>query len=114
MPLEIDPRVLPPYFLPGKEPLPPGFSEDDRAMMMEQQKMNRTMERVQESCAVKTVLAGVGGACPLLPPRTLPSSLRREFPRSQSPMPYKVACQNQMSYNYSVYMLVIMYPSSKQ
>ncbi|KAI4521280.1 Tim17/Tim22/Tim23/Pmp24 family-domain-containing protein [Schizophyllum commune] len=61
MPLEIDPRVLPPYFLPGKEPLPPGFSEDDRAMMMEQQKMNRTMERVQESCAVKTVLAGVGG-----------------------------------------------------
>ena len=94
MPLEIDPRVLPPYFLPGKEPLPPGFSEDDRAMMMEQQKMNRTMERVQESCAVKTVLAGVGGACPLLPPRILPSSSRRDFPLSQFPMLSKQLLKN--------------------
>ncbi|TRM69060.1 Tim17/Tim22/Tim23/Pmp24 family-domain-containing protein [Schizophyllum amplum] len=61
MPLEIDPRLLPPYFMPGKEPLPPGYTEDDRQVMMEQQKMNRTIERVQESCAVKTVLAGAGG-----------------------------------------------------
>ncbi|KAG5220311.1 Mitochondrial import inner membrane translocase [Salix suchowensis] len=50
-----------PIFTPGKEPLPPGFSEEDRAQLAQQQKWEGYAAMAMESCAVKTVLAGGAG-----------------------------------------------------
>lgn len=50
-----------PIWAPGKEPLPPGFTEEDRAAMMQQQKYANYAAMAMESCAVKTVMAGTMG-----------------------------------------------------
>jgi mitochondrial import inner membrane translocase subunit TIM22 len=51
-----------PIYPPGKEPLPPGFTEDDRAVLNEQAKYQRWMTAGMESCLAKTVLAGGAGS----------------------------------------------------
>ncbi|KIP11329.1 hypothetical protein PHLGIDRAFT_83796 [Phlebiopsis gigantea 11061_1 CR5-6] len=53
--------LVPPIFAKGKEPLPPGWTEEDRANMMEAKKYQDYMQMGMESCAAKTVIAGGGG-----------------------------------------------------
>jgi hypothetical protein len=50
-----------PIYPPGKEPLPPGFTEGDRAILNEQMKYQRWMTLAMESCVAKTILAGGAG-----------------------------------------------------
>ncbi|KAF5355183.1 hypothetical protein D9756_005476 [Leucocoprinus leucothites] len=50
-----------PIWAPGKEPLPPGFTEEDRGALAQQQKFQDMMAMGMESCAVKTVMAGTMG-----------------------------------------------------
>jgi hypothetical protein len=52
---------LAPIFLPGQEPLPPGFTDDDRQALAQQHKMERYMTMGQESCVFKAVLSGGAG-----------------------------------------------------
>jgi len=52
-----------PVWAPGKEPLPPGFTEEDRAVLIQQLKYQNIMSMVMESCAAKTVIAGTVGQC---------------------------------------------------
>ncbi|KIJ31258.1 hypothetical protein M422DRAFT_783813 [Sphaerobolus stellatus SS14] len=55
------PQFTAPLYPPGKEPLPPGFTEDDRAMMLQQQKWSKWAQTAMESCAGKTTMAaGMG------------------------------------------------------
>lgn len=51
-----------PLFTPENAPLPPGFTEADRAAILQQKKYERWMNMGAESCAFKTVLSGGGGA----------------------------------------------------
>ena len=53
--------LVPPVFPAGKEPLPPGMTEDDRANMLQAKKYQDYMTAGMESCLAKTALAGVGG-----------------------------------------------------
>lgn len=53
--------LVAPLYPAGREPLPPGITEDDRAQYMQAQKYQRWMTTGSESCAAKTVIAGVGG-----------------------------------------------------
>jgi import inner membrane translocase subunit TIM22 len=53
--------LLAPLFPAGKEPLPPGFTEEDRAQMMQVKKTQDWMTFAMESCAAKTIIAGTGG-----------------------------------------------------
>lgn len=48
-------------FPAGREPLPPGMTEEDRAQLLEAKKYQGWMTMGMESCAAKTVIAGVGG-----------------------------------------------------
>lgn len=50
-----------PIYAPGKEPLPPGFTEEDRAAIQQTKKWEGYAGMAMESCAVKTVLAGGAG-----------------------------------------------------
>ncbi|KAF9014889.1 mitochondrial import inner membrane translocase subunit TIM22 [Cyathus striatus] len=50
-----------PIWAAGKEPLPPGFTEEDRENLIKQQKMQTLASSAMESCAVKTVMAGTMG-----------------------------------------------------
>ncbi|EKM81141.1 hypothetical protein AGABI1DRAFT_112833 [Agaricus bisporus var. burnettii JB137-S8] len=50
-----------PIWAPGKEPLPPGFTEEDRTAMVQQQQYSKYASMAMESCAVKTVMAGTMG-----------------------------------------------------
>ncbi|TFK23166.1 mitochondrial import inner membrane translocase subunit TIM22 [Coprinopsis marcescibilis] len=50
-----------PIWAPGKEPLPPGWTEEDRPMYDQQRKWERFAGIAMESCAAKTVLAGGAG-----------------------------------------------------
>jgi import inner membrane translocase subunit TIM22 len=45
----------------GKEPLPLGLTEEDRAAIMQQQQYSKYASVAMESCAVKTVMAGTMG-----------------------------------------------------
>ena len=54
-------RLVAPVFPAGKEPLPPGFTEEDRENMLQAKKYQDYMTMGMESCAAKTVIAGVGG-----------------------------------------------------
>ncbi|KAG8697559.1 Mitochondrial import inner membrane translocase subunit tim22, partial [Ceratobasidium sp. 395] len=47
-----------PIFPAGKEPLPPGLTEEDRPALEQQKKVERFMRMASESCAFKTVLSG--------------------------------------------------------
>jgi import inner membrane translocase subunit TIM22 len=51
-----------PIYLPGQEPLPPGFTDEDRAALAQQQKYQQFFAAGAESCVAKTAIAGVGGA----------------------------------------------------
>lgn len=55
--------LVPPLFPTGKEPLPPGFTEDDRQVMVQNKKMQNYMQMGMESCLTKTVMAAGMGAC---------------------------------------------------
>jgi len=48
-------------FPTGREPLPPGMTEEDRAQLMQAKKYQGWMTTGMESCAAKTVIAGIGG-----------------------------------------------------
>ncbi|KAG8704474.1 Mitochondrial import inner membrane translocase subunit tim22 [Ceratobasidium sp. 395] len=47
-----------PIFPAGKEPMPPGLTEEDRPALEQQKKMEKFMRMASESCAFKTVLSG--------------------------------------------------------
>lgn len=51
-----------PIWAPGREPLPPGFSEEDREQLAQMKKWEGYMAMGGESCITKTVLAGTLGA----------------------------------------------------
>ena len=59
------PPLVAPVFPKGKEPLPPGWTEEDRQNMMQAQKYQDWMQTGMESCVAKTVIAGGGGECAL-------------------------------------------------
>lgn len=52
---------LVPLHIPGKEPLPPGVSDEERDAYEQMKKTERFMTMASETCAFKTVLAGGGG-----------------------------------------------------
>ena len=51
-----------PIWPAGKEPLPPGYTEADRAAVLQTKRWEKYMAMGMESCAAKTVLAGGAGA----------------------------------------------------
>ncbi|WVN85381.1 mitochondrial import inner membrane translocase subunit TIM22 [Cryptococcus depauperatus CBS 7841] len=53
--------LLPPIYLPGQEPLPPGTTEWERQELQTALKYQRYMGMVMESCPLKVAIAGVGG-----------------------------------------------------
>lgn len=54
---------LVPLHIPGKEPLPPGVTEEERDAFDKMKKTEKFMSMGAETCAFKTVIAGGGGAC---------------------------------------------------
>ncbi|KAH9485508.1 Mitochondrial import inner membrane translocase subunit TIM22 [Psilocybe cubensis] len=50
-----------PIWAPHKEPLPPGFQEEDRPIYEQNKRWEGYMTSAMESCPVKTVLAGGAG-----------------------------------------------------
>lgn len=61
-----------PIYAPGKEPLPPGFTDEDRAVLQQTKKWEGYAAMAMESCALKTVMAGGAGAfdrCSLFGPK---------------------------------------------
>ncbi|KAH8994423.1 mitochondrial import inner membrane translocase subunit TIM22 [Lactarius akahatsu] len=53
--------LVAPVFPAGKEPLPPGMTEEDRANLLQAKKYQGYMTAAMESCLAKTTIAGVGG-----------------------------------------------------
>lgn len=53
------PRV--PIWAAGKEPLPPGLTEEDRPYYEQTKRWEGYTTMAMESCAVKTILAGGAG-----------------------------------------------------
>jgi mitochondrial import inner membrane translocase subunit TIM22 len=53
--------LVPPLFPAGKEPLPPGLTEDDRTQINQAKKYQAYMTMGMESCLAKTTIASVGG-----------------------------------------------------
>jgi import inner membrane translocase subunit TIM22 len=53
--------LLAPVFPAGREPLPPGMTEEDRANVLQIKKYQDYMSAGMESCLGKTTLAGVFG-----------------------------------------------------
>lgn len=62
--MSFSPPLVAPLFPAGREPLPPGFTEEDRAQLVQAKKYQGLMAMAMESCPVKTAIAGVGGKCP--------------------------------------------------
>lgn len=60
-PMDRRPLVTP-VFPADAEPLPPGWTEDDRAVMAQQRKMENYMSMAMESCVVKSAMSGGLGA----------------------------------------------------
>ena len=61
--------LVAPVFPAGKEPLPPGITEEERENYMQARKYQNWMTMGMESCVAKTAIAGGGGAsllCTLL------------------------------------------------
>ncbi|TFK80020.1 Tim17-domain-containing protein [Polyporus arcularius HHB13444] len=50
-----------PIFPAGKEPLPPGITEEEREAYFQAKKYERWMSVSMESCVAKTAIAGAGG-----------------------------------------------------
>lgn len=56
--------LVAPVFPAGAEPLPPGWTEDDRAAVGQQRKMENYMSMAMESCVVKSAMSGgLGTSC---------------------------------------------------
>ena len=53
--------LVAPVFPAGKEPLPPGITEEERDNYMQARKYQNWMTMGMESCVVKSAIAGVGG-----------------------------------------------------
>ncbi|CCL99247.1 uncharacterized protein FIBRA_01262 [Fibroporia radiculosa] len=53
--------LVAPVFPAGKEPLPPGVSEEERQNFLQAKKYQDYMSMGMESCVAKTVIAGAGG-----------------------------------------------------
>ena len=53
--------LVAPVFPAGKEPLPPGITEEEREAYLQAKKYERLMTMGMESCVAKTVIAGAGG-----------------------------------------------------
>ena len=62
----INPYFHVPIYPPGKEPLPPGWTEDDRLAWQQSRKWEQYMTMGMESCVSKTLIAGGGGRSPLI------------------------------------------------
>lgn len=54
--------LIAPIFPAGAEPLPPGWTEEDRSAMAQQKKMENYMAMGMESCVVKSGMSGAMGA----------------------------------------------------
>ena len=52
---------LTPVYLPGKEPLPEGWTENDRAELAQVQKWSKFAASTMESCPTKCAFSGVAG-----------------------------------------------------
>ncbi|KAK8865979.1 mitochondrial import inner membrane translocase subunit TIM22 [Kwoniella newhampshirensis] len=61
IPLPSATPLLPPVYLPGQEPLPPGTTDWEKAEMQTALRYQRYMTMAAESCPFKVGLAGVGG-----------------------------------------------------
>ncbi|KAG8991488.1 Mitochondrial import inner membrane translocase subunit tim22 [Tulasnella sp. JGI-2019a] len=55
------PGLLAPIFAEGNEPLPPGWTEEDRLQAMTARKWEKFASSGMESCAAKSVMSGVVG-----------------------------------------------------
>lgn len=55
--------LVAPVFPAGKEPLPPGISDEDRDNYLQAKKYQDYMTVGMESCVAKTIIAGGGGVC---------------------------------------------------
>ncbi|KAI0741114.1 Tim17-domain-containing protein [Earliella scabrosa] len=53
--------LVAPVFPAGKEPLPPGITDEEREAYLQAKKYERLMTMGMESCVAKTVIAGAGG-----------------------------------------------------
>ncbi|WFD19984.1 Mitochondrial import inner membrane translocase subunit tim22 [Malassezia caprae] len=53
--------MVAPLYLPGKEPLPPGITEEDREQLKQALKYQQYVVSAMESCAGKAVISGVIG-----------------------------------------------------
>ncbi|KAL9937530.1 hypothetical protein V8E36_003939 [Tilletia maclaganii] len=53
--------MVAPVYLPGREPLPAGMTEADRAQMMQMEQYSKYMSQAMESCVFKCTMAGVMG-----------------------------------------------------
>ncbi len=54
--------LVAPVFPAGREPLPPGISDEDRDNYLQAKKYQDYMTVGMESCVAKTIIAGGGGA----------------------------------------------------
>lgn len=52
---------LTPIYLPGREPLPPGCTEDDRPQLAQMKMWQNYTSTAMESCPAKCVLSGAAG-----------------------------------------------------
>lgn len=68
--------LVAPLFPAGKEPLPAGYTEDDRPALVQAKKYQEYMAAGMESCLAKGILAGGGGASPSL---SLPLSMSQKM-----------------------------------
>ena len=53
--------MMPPIYLPGQEPLPPGFGEEDRKQMEQMKNWQRWTSTAMESCPAKCAMSGGAG-----------------------------------------------------
>ena len=54
--------LVAPVYPAGKEPLPPGISDEEREAYLQAKKYQNYMTMGMESCVAKTIIAGGGGA----------------------------------------------------
>lgn len=52
---------MPPLYLPGQEPYPPGTTQDEKMEVQQAIKYQKMLGYAMESCPLKVVIAGVGG-----------------------------------------------------
>ena len=57
--------LVAPVFPAGAEPLPPGWTEEDRIAMTQQKRMENYMGMAMESCVVKSAMSGALGTSSL-------------------------------------------------